>query len=125
MPGRIIEQLHTSFAHTTPEIIHATLVGNDTCQVGSVTVHSTTPIIAMCCELIKAGVNPATPLDAYRGATLCLAVRAIGEAAKLEINSKGTAFVNRRGAVRTAPPIPPAEQAGVRHQVRSIAGAAP
>jgi hypothetical protein len=56
----------------------------------------------MCRRLLAAGIDPATRLEVYRGATLALTVRAIGEAANLEINAKGTGFA-RRCAVRAAP----------------------
>jgi hypothetical protein len=54
--------------------------------------------------LIERGHDPGQPLHAYRGGTLALIVRSIGEAACLEINAKGTAFVARR-AVRTGSPV--------------------
>jgi len=43
------------------------------------------PILALCRALIDAGHDPATPLEAYRGTTLCLRVRSIGEGAKLTV----------------------------------------
>jgi hypothetical protein len=39
----------------------------------------------LCRKLIAAGVDPATPLHAYRGIVLCLRIRTIGEAAKLTV----------------------------------------
>jgi len=50
-------------------------------------------------------------MEVYRGATLALRIRSIGEAAGLEINSKGTGFVPAR-AIRTAPPMRPNEKGG-------------
>ena len=87
------------------QAIRAELVGEHTCRANGVTVHSPTPILKMCRRLVKAGVNPATPLVAYRDDTLCLSVRSIGEAARLEINSKGSGFKKHRHAVRPAPPV--------------------
>jgi hypothetical protein len=43
------------------------------------------PVLALCRALIEAGHDPNTPLEAYRGATLCLRVRSIGEGAKLTV----------------------------------------
>jgi hypothetical protein len=87
------------------QAIRAKLSGDNICRVDRLTVRNPTPILAMCRKLVKAGIDPATPLRAYRGGTLCLSVRSIGEAAALKINSKGTTFVKRRASVRTAPPV--------------------
>ena len=53
--------------------------------------------------------NPALSLQAFRGDTLCLTVRSIGEAARLEINAQGTDFIPHR-ARRAASPM---RQSGV------------
>ena len=58
------------------------------------TVTSDIPVLALCRKLVESSTySPSTPLDAYRGDTLCLKVRSIGEAAKLEISgNKGVGF---------------------------------
>jgi hypothetical protein len=38
-------------------------------------------------------------MHAYRGATLALLVRAIGEAADLDVNNKGSGFVRRASPI--------------------------
>jgi hypothetical protein len=63
---------------------------------------------ALCRRLVAAGYDPATPLEAYRGDVLCLKVRAIGEAAGLQINSHGTDFEPVRQR-RAGSPMSPAE----------------
>ena len=75
MPGRIIEQLHIPFAPTPPQVIHATLAGDDTCSALGVTARGTSPILYLCRELIAAGVNPFRRLDAYRNGTVALRVQ--------------------------------------------------
>jgi hypothetical protein len=50
------------------------------------------PVLDLCRRLIAAGIDPATPLEAYRGDTLCLYVRTIAEAAGFEINGDGNGF---------------------------------
>ena len=70
------------------------------------TVRSPSPVLALCRKLIESGTyGSSVPLDAYRGATLCLRVRSIGEGAALAINSKGTGFYSLEdsSAVSTAP----------------------
>jgi hypothetical protein len=46
----------------------------------------------LCRKLVEAGCNPATRLEAFRGETLGLKVRSIGEAAKLEIAGSGVGY---------------------------------
>jgi hypothetical protein len=81
--------------------IRAELVGSDSCSALGIPVKADTPVLALCRKLVEAGHNPATPLEAYRSHALCLRVRSIGEAAALEVNSKGTGFKPAR-AVRIA-----------------------
>jgi hypothetical protein len=90
--------------HASEAPIHAQLIGQDECVALGITVHATAPVLELCRALVVAGHDPGRPLHGYRGDTLCLSVRAIGEAARLEINAKGTGFAPLR-AVRTAPPV--------------------
>jgi hypothetical protein len=84
--------------------IRAELTGSTTCTCVGITVANNTPVLSLCRRLLEAGHDPATRLNIYRGVVLALTVRSIGEAAQLEINSKGTDFVRRRD-VRAAPPM--------------------
>jgi hypothetical protein len=45
------------------------------------------PVIKLCRKLIDAGHEPSQPAEVYRGTTLCLHIRSIGEAAKLDVIS--------------------------------------
>jgi hypothetical protein len=85
-------------------VIRAELIGCDTATALGRTVTAYAPVLELCRALVAAGHDPAAPLHAYRGPTLCLIVRTISEAAGLEINSKGTRLIRRR-AVRTASPM--------------------
>ena len=77
--------------------IIAELSSDTYCSALNFTVRSPSPVLALCRELIESGTyGSSIPLDAYRGATLCLRVRSIGEAAGLEVNSEGTGFRSRR-----------------------------
>jgi hypothetical protein len=84
--------------------IRAELSGSTICSAAGQVAIGHTPVLALCRGLIEAGFDPLTPLEAYRGATLALRIHSIGEAAALEINTKGTGFAAGR-AVRTAPPV--------------------
>jgi hypothetical protein len=84
--------------------IRAELFGSDTCHAEGITARSSSPVLGLCRKLIQAGHDLGRPLHAYRGITLCLVVRSIGEAAALEINAHGTAFVAFRPR-RAGPPV--------------------
>jgi hypothetical protein len=43
------------------------------------------PVLALCRALIATGIDPVTPMHVYRGATLALLVRSIGEASQLDV----------------------------------------
>lgn len=62
-------------------VIRAEIIG-DTCTTAKVTARSHAPVLALCRKLVEAGVDPATPLKAYRGDTLCLTVSSIGWGAR-------------------------------------------
>ena len=91
------------------QVIHAELIGSDTCAALGITIESSTPVLAMCRALVAAGIDPATRLEAYRGDVLCLWVRSIGEAARLTVKAMGNGapgFTTEGTAGRaTAPPI--------------------
>jgi hypothetical protein len=75
-----------------PGAIRAELIGSDTASAAGITVTAYTPVLELCRTLLAAGRDPATPLHAYRGPTLCLKVRSIGEAARLRISPAGAGF---------------------------------
>jgi hypothetical protein len=71
------------------EPIRAELTGSTVCTAAGITVNTGSPVLAMCRALIAAGYDPATPLHTYRGDTLCLTVRSIGEGARLLVKAAG------------------------------------
>ena len=76
------------------QAVCAELIGSDRCSALGMTAHGTTPVLGLCRLLVEAGLDPATPLDVWRGSTLCLRIRRIGEAAQLTIED------NRHGRPR-------------------------
>lgn len=94
-----MKQLRTQ----APPAIRAELTGSDTCTALGVGVRANAPVLALCRALVTHGLDPSSPLEAYRGQMLCVRVTSIGAAAELEINAKGTGFAPSR-AVRTGPP---------------------
>jgi hypothetical protein len=65
--------------------IRATLIGDNRCEAAGITVRGSAPVLALCRKLVEAGHDPAPALEAYRGETLCLRIRSIGEAAGLTV----------------------------------------
>src|SRR5262249_16820450 len=60
-----------------------------TCTAAGITVTNHTPVLSLCRRLLGAGHDPKTRLEVYRGTTLALIVRSIGEAAQLTIKTAG------------------------------------
>src|SRR5262249_10578513 len=91
--------------NNVPQTFIAELIGDSAATAAGITVTNTAPVLALCRALVDAGVDHGGRLEAYRGKVLALRVRSISEVARLDINSKGTGFVRRRSAVRTASPV--------------------
>jgi hypothetical protein len=102
--------LHADRSACKP-VIRGELTGSSTCSAAGLIATSATPVLALCRELVSAGFNPDQPLDVYRGATLALRIRSIGEAAKLAVEDNKTGrptFRRRRDRPArdgAAPPI--------------------
>jgi hypothetical protein len=88
---------------SAPQGVRAEITGSDRCRAAGITAHGHSPVLKVCPALIAAGVEPDRPLFGFRRDVLCLVVRSLGEAAQIEINSKGSGFVRRRPAVRRVP----------------------
>jgi hypothetical protein len=89
--------------------IRADLIGSTQASAAGIVVTGHGPVFRLCRALVRAGHDPETPLEAYRGATLCLRVRSIGEAAQLAVKDdkngrpRFVRYVEERGAA--APPV--------------------
>jgi len=102
-----------TYAASQEQAIRAELTGDSQCRAEGITVRSGSPVLEMCRVLVRARFDTGRPLHAYRGTTLSLIVCSIGEAATLDVNSKGTGFVRHRQSVRIAAPIAPSAEHGV------------
>ena len=63
--------------------LRADLIGAESCSAAGLTVHGHSPVLTLCRRLVEAGHDPPTPV--FRGATLALTVRSIGEGAGLTV----------------------------------------
>jgi hypothetical protein len=76
----------------TEPTIRAELIGTDIATRLGTTARNNSPVLELCRSLIGAGHNPSARLEAYRGSTLCLTVRSIGEGAQLRTATHGVGF---------------------------------
>jgi hypothetical protein len=65
--------------------IRATLFGSKGCEAEGIVTCGYAPVLKLCRKLVAAGFDPTSPLEAWRGETLCLRVRSIGEGARLAV----------------------------------------
>jgi hypothetical protein len=105
LEDRSNEQHDLATLKTRPhQVIRAQIIGSNQCRAEGFTVRAASPVLTICRKLVEAGYHPDRPLRAYRGDMLCLEIRAIGEAARLEVNAHGSGFIRLR-ARRAAPPM--------------------
>ena len=74
------------------EVIRAELVGSDQCSAAGITVTAPAPVLALCRELLAAGHDRETWLEAFRGGVMCLRVKGIGKGAALAIDETRARF---------------------------------
>jgi hypothetical protein len=110
-------QLDALVNHTP---IGATLSGDDIVTALGITAQSSSPVLALCRQLVAAGHDPATAMHVVRGDTLALIIRSIGEVIRLRIGSHGVGF-EADPECGARPPTRLSGRAGVRHRARSEA----
>ena len=97
--------------------IVATLTGSDTASAEGISITGASPVLALCRKLIVYGFDPAIPAHVFRGNTLALTVRSIGEGARLRVRGDGHGFETAE-CRPTAPPIAPNAPARTGHRAR-------
>jgi hypothetical protein len=65
--------------------ISAELCGSQRCEAQGLVATGHVPILALCRELIAAGLDPDRPLTVYRRGVIALHVRSIAEGARLTV----------------------------------------
>jgi hypothetical protein len=108
--------------NTSLQLVRADLVGADTAVAAGITATGHAPLLTLCRRLVEAGHDPSTPLEAYRGTTLCLRVRSIGAGARLTVR-EGPDGKPRFATYRPAPDG--RQSCGGQPPTRSNAGEAP
>jgi hypothetical protein len=95
------------------QAFRAELVGSNRCTTAGFTASGQAPVLALCRELIAAGLDPDRPLEIHRGNMLALRVRSIGEAARFAVEDNKTGrptfrhWRDRPARDGAAPPIAP------------------
>src|SRR5262245_26748997 len=105
-------------AATSAAAITAELIGSDQCTAIGITARAHAPPLALCRQLIEAGINPDRPLHVYRGETLALIVRSIGEGAALTVedNRLGTPRFRRWRPRSDGAALPMRQNGSARHR---------
>src|SRR5262249_16997742 len=96
-------------------MIVAQLSSDTRAEACGLTVQSGSPVLSLCRQLIEAGHPSSARLEAYRGNTLCLAIRSIGEASGIRVATNGVGFIRVSG-LPLAPYMSPPAQAGTPHK---------
>jgi hypothetical protein len=66
-------------------MVRIDLAGVDTAFAFGLTASGRSPVLKLCRMLVATGHDPAEPAESYRGSTLCLRIRSLGEAAGLMV----------------------------------------
>ena len=82
-------------------------------SASSLAVHIGSPVIALCRKLVEAGYPSSAEIECYRGETLSLHVRSIGEAAKLYVAATGRPVFRREASRVRAPLVSQSEPAAI------------
>jgi hypothetical protein len=77
--------LAARFDAIRPSMVRIDLAGADTASALGLTVQGRIPVLSLCRQLVAASRDPAEPAEAYRGTTLALRIRSLGEAAGLTV----------------------------------------
>jgi hypothetical protein len=112
-----VSDVRAKFDGATLAVITAMLTGSDMASAEGISVTSPSPIQNLCRQLVARGYGPNRPLHAYRGSTLALRIRSIGEGAQLEIRGDGVGF-RRPPKLGASPPIAPDAPVRARHRAR-------
>jgi hypothetical protein len=92
-------------------VIRAKLVDSNVCTALGITIEVAAPVLAVCRALLAGRFDPDQALEVYRGETLALRVRSIGDAARLTVKddrlgqSVFARWQNRDANDAAAPPI--------------------
>jgi hypothetical protein len=108
--------------------IRAELIGGNTCTAAGLLVRGSSPVLALCRDLIAAGHDSAAPFDAWRGDVLAVRVASLAAGAQLTVeeSAHGPVFRNFRKAPRSAVPAPrvAANEAPATHPAEDAADTA-
>jgi hypothetical protein len=76
---------HDARPSPATQALRAIIIGSNQAEASGITARGHAPVLGLCRALLEAGYDPGTPFKAYRGSTLCLRVRSLGEGARLTV----------------------------------------
>jgi hypothetical protein len=105
--GRARNRKTRKLVNLTP--VHAEFSGSDTCTAAGITVTANAPALALCRQLLAAGLDPDRALEVFRNGTLALRIRSIGEGARLTVKEpdRGRPHFAKWKAWPPSPAAPP------------------
>ena len=82
---------HQSRRCSAQAAIRGDLVGSNQASAAGIVATGHAPVLKLCRALVEAGHDPALPLEAYRGGTLCLRISSLAEGAAMTVrdNAQG------------------------------------
>jgi hypothetical protein len=84
-PANSTTACHDARPSPATQALRAVIIGSNQAEANGITARGHAPVLGLCRALLEAGYNPGTPLKAYRGSTLCLRVRSLGDGARLTV----------------------------------------
>jgi hypothetical protein len=82
--GRIGSATHSQTV-ASAQVVKAELIGSNTCSAKGITATGQTPVLALCQQLLAAGLDPDAAMSVYRQGVEALRIKSIGAGAKLTI----------------------------------------
>jgi hypothetical protein len=90
--GSSFQEIANTSAPQVTQTIHAQLLGVGICWACGITARAKAPVLALCRLLLKAGHDPESPLEVWRGDVLCLRAQSVGQAAQLTVDESRVRF---------------------------------
>jgi hypothetical protein len=68
------------------QVVRAELIDSDVCTALGIRTRGFAPVLGLCRLLLKAGINPAAQVEAWRGKTLCISITSVAYGSALAVD---------------------------------------